>query len=89
MVMGVTLVKAVPGQEKLIYSSLKSRDEVLNVYHMFGEYAFFVMLQTDNIGRLNQAIERIKEMHGVIIARTMLIKRNSVLQEHKPVKALA
>jgi DNA-binding Lrp family transcriptional regulator len=88
MVMGVTMVQVSPGQERFFYSSLKIRDEILDVYHVFGEYDFIVMMQTESISKLHQFLERIKEMHGVVTARTILINRISGLEEHKPIKAL-
>ncbi len=88
MVMGVTMVKVAPGQERFVYSSLKIRDEILDIYHVFGEYDFIAMLQAEDIIKLNQFMERIQEMHGVLLARTILIKWNSGLQDNNPIKAL-
>jgi DNA-binding Lrp family transcriptional regulator len=88
MVMGVTMVKVAPGQERFVYSSLKTRDETLDVYHVFGEYDFIAMLHTETVSKLNQLMEHIQEMHGVIMARTILIKWDSGLQERKATDVL-
>jgi len=44
MVIGITMVKVMPGQERLVYCSLKGKDGIQDVYHIFGEYDFFVVL---------------------------------------------
>jgi hypothetical protein len=34
MVIGITMVKVMPGQERLVYFSLKGKDGILDVYHI-------------------------------------------------------
>ena len=89
VVMGVIMIKVVPGQERIVYSLLKTRDETLDVYHVFGEYDFIVMLQTESIIKLNQFMERMQETNSVITTKTIVIKWDSGLQEHKPIEVLA
>jgi DNA-binding Lrp family transcriptional regulator len=89
VVMGVIMIKVVPGQERFVYSSLKIRDEILDVYNVFGEYDFILMLETESICELNQFMERMQEMKGIIAIKTILIKWDSGLQEHKPIEVLA
>ena len=89
MVIGITMVKVVPGQERWIYCSLKGKDGILDVYHIFGEYDFFVVLQADSLVKLKQLMENIQETHNVISARTILVVSNNGYQEQVPVKVLA
>lgn len=89
MVIGITMVKVVPGHERLIYCTLKGEDGILDVYHIFGEYDFFVILQADCLVRLNQILENIQAIDGVITARTVLVGWDSSLREIEPVEALA
>jgi DNA-binding Lrp family transcriptional regulator len=89
VVMGVIMIKVVPGQERFVYRSLKIRDEILDVYNVFGEYDFILMLETESICELNQFMERMQEMKGIIAIKTILIKWDSGLQEHKPIEVLA
>jgi DNA-binding Lrp family transcriptional regulator len=89
VVMGVIMIKVVPGQERFVYSSLKIRDEILDVYNVFGEYDFIIMLETESICELNQFMERMQEMKGIIAIKTILIKWDSGLQELKPIEVLA
>ena len=85
MVIGITMVKVMPGQERLVYCSLKGKDGILDVYHIFGEYDFFVVLQAECLIKLKELIE---DIH-VILARTILVGLNNGYPEHVPVKALA
>ena len=89
MVIGITMVKVMPGQERLVYCSLKGKDGILDVYHIFGEYDFFVVLQAESLVKLKELIEDIQETHNVILARTILVGLNDSYQEQVPVKALA
>ena len=89
MVIGITMVKVMPGQERLVYFSLKGKDGVLDVYHIFGEYDFFVVLQAECLIKLKELMEDIQYTHNVVLARTILVVSNSGCQEQTLVKALA
>jgi hypothetical protein len=86
MVIGITMVKVMPGEERTVYCSLKGKDGILDVYHIFGEYDFFVVLQAESLVKLKQLMENIQETHDVILARTILIGSNNGYQEHTIVK---
>jgi len=62
---------------------------VLDVYHIFGEFDFFIILQAEGVRKLNQLVEEIQEICDVVAARTILIGLDSGLQEHEPMKVLA
>jgi len=85
MVIGVTMVKVMPGQERPVYCSLKGKYGILDVYHIFGEYDFLVVLQAESLVKLNELMENIRETHDVILARTILVGWDSGLQEHAAV----
>jgi DNA-binding Lrp family transcriptional regulator len=86
MVIGITMVKVMPGEERIVYCSLKGKDGILDVYHIFGEYDFFVVLQAESLVKLKELMENIQETHDVILARTILISSNNGYQEHTTVK---
>ncbi len=88
MVIGITMIKVVPGQERSVYCSLKGKEGILDVYHIFGEYDFFMVLQAESLVKLNEIMENIKETHDVALARTILVGWNSGLQEHLTHEAL-
>ena len=83
------MVKVVPGQEKSIYSTLKALDGILDIYHIFGEYDFFVILQAEGLNTLNRLLEDLQNTHYVIAARTVLVGYDDQMQQLNPIKALA
>lgn len=89
MVMGIAMIKVVPGREKSAYCAVKNVSGVLDVYHTFGEFDLFMVLQTEGLRRLNQIVEEIKENCDVIAVRTILVGLDSSLTEHEPVRASA
>ena len=89
MVIGITMVKVLPGHERLTYCTLKREDEILDVYHIFGEYDFFVILQANGLTRLNQLLEIIQSMDNVIATRMVLVGLDSSLRESESIEALA
>lgn len=89
MVIGVAMIKVVPGRERSVYYIIKGILGVLDVYHIFGEYDFFIILQAEGLKKLNQQVEEIQEISDVVAARTILIGLDSGLQEHEPMKVLA
>ncbi len=89
MVICVTMVRVVPGYERSVYYSLKNKDGILDVYHIFGKYDFFVIMQSDGLEKLNQLINNMQEIHSITVARTILIGWDHDLQSPKPVQATA
>jgi DNA-binding Lrp family transcriptional regulator len=89
MVIGVAMIKVVPGRERSVYYAIKGIGGVLDVYHIFGEFDFFMILQAEGLKKLNQLVGEIQEISDVIAARTILIGLDSGLQEHEPMKVLA
>jgi DNA-binding Lrp family transcriptional regulator len=86
MVIGITMLKVLPGQEKRIYIALKSKEGILDIYHIFGEYDFFLILRAEGLDKLNQIIENLRDIHDVMVARTILISWDKNMQELNPLK---
>jgi len=61
MMIGLTMIKVRPGYEKSAYWDLKRRPEVKDVFRLFGEYNFFLILQAEGTNRLNQILKEIEE----------------------------
>jgi DNA-binding Lrp family transcriptional regulator len=89
MVMGVAMIQVIPGNEKSTYHSIKAIGGVLDIYHIFGEFDFFMMLQAEGLKELYRLVGEIQEVKGVAEARTILIGSNSGLQEHEPMRVFA
>lgn len=83
------MVTAVPGQEKAIYCTLKALDGILDIYHIFGEYDFLVVLQAGGLNSLNRLLEDLQNTDGVTAARTVLVGYGDEMQQRNPVKVLA
>ena len=60
------MIKVRSDKERLVYADLKKRPEVRDVYRLFGEYDFFLVMQADGEKRLGQMLSQIKEGENVI-----------------------
>jgi DNA-binding Lrp family transcriptional regulator len=89
MVIGVTMIKVMPDRERSVYYAIKGIVGVLDVYHIFGEFDFFIILQAEGLRKLNHLVGEIQEIGDVTAARTILVGLDSGLQEHEPIRALA
>jgi DNA-binding Lrp family transcriptional regulator len=72
MVIGVTMVKVVPGQERTVYNALKDVEGIKDVYHVFGEYDFVVVLEVEGLSVLNRLVDTIREIHNVTATQTVV-----------------
>lgn len=72
MVIGVTLVKVVPGQEKAAYNELVKVKGIKDVYHVFGEYDFVVISQVEGLSALNQLVDKMREIENVTSTQTIV-----------------
>ena len=87
MVIAVAMVGVTPGCERSAYYSLKNKDEVMDIYHVFGEYDFFMILQADGLIKLNEIIDNVHSMHGIAAVRTILVGWDSGLQSPRAIQA--
>ncbi|NPV61202.1 MAG: Lrp/AsnC ligand binding domain-containing protein [Methanotrichaceae archaeon] len=72
MVIGVTMVKVVPGQEKSAYNSLQEIEGIKDVYHVFGEYDFVVIIEVEGLSTLNRLVDTIREIDNVTATQTVV-----------------
>ncbi|AIY90700.1 Lrp/AsnC ligand binding domain-containing protein [Geoglobus acetivorans] len=72
MVIGVTMVSVSPGKEKPVYSELKAMKNVRDVYHVFGEFDFVVIIEASSLSELNKTVDTIREIEGVIKTSTVI-----------------
>jgi len=72
LVVGVTLVNVVPGQEKAAYNELLSISGVKDVYHVFGEYDFVVISEVEGLSALNSLVDKIRESENVTSTQTIV-----------------
>jgi DNA-binding Lrp family transcriptional regulator len=66
MVFGLTMIKVSCGQERSVYAHLQKRPEVRDVYRLFGEYSFFLVMQAEERNGLSRMLSEIKARENVI-----------------------
>ncbi|MEI6102551.1 MAG: Lrp/AsnC ligand binding domain-containing protein [Methanothrix sp.] len=66
MLFGMTMIKVSSGQERSVYANLQKRPEVRDVYRLFGEYSFFLVMQAEERNGLSRMLSDIKERENVI-----------------------
>jgi len=72
MITGFILIKNKPGKEYLILKRLENIIEIDEIYPIFGEYDFLVLLRVkdlDEIGRI--LIDKIRVIDGIIDTITL------------------
>lgn len=72
MVIGVTMVNVAPGMEKNVYVQIKGKKDVREVYHVFGEFDFVVIIETQSLSALNKLVDEIRRIEGVTKTQTVV-----------------
>jgi uncharacterized protein with GYD domain len=72
MVIGVTMVNVVPGQEKTAYNELQKIEGIKDIYHVFGEYDFVVVSEVEGLSTLNNLVDMIRESENVTATQTVV-----------------
>ncbi|MDW5549665.1 Lrp/AsnC ligand binding domain-containing protein [Methanosarcina sp.] len=72
MVIGVTMINVLPGYEKAAYRELKNIEGIKDVYHVFGEYDFVVIIDVEDLTILNDVVDRIRESENVTATKTIV-----------------
>lgn len=73
MVLALTMIKVQPGYEKSVYRDLQRRRGVRDVYRLFGEFNFFLIMQAERKSMLNNLLNEIKEDGKVIKTGPVLL----------------
>lgn len=72
MVIGVTMVNVSPGKEKTFYVEVRKKKGVREVYHVFGEFDFVVIIETGSLSELNNLVDEIRKIEGVTKTQTVV-----------------
>ncbi|RUM33696.1 MAG: Lrp/AsnC family transcriptional regulator [Archaeoglobus sp.] len=72
MVIGVTMVNVKPGKEKDVYIAVKDMKNVREIYHVFGEFDFVIIIQADSLSELNRTVDDIRNIDGVLRTQTVV-----------------
>lgn len=63
--------------EAEVYQSLKNMSCVKEVHRLLGEFSLFVIIQSENMARLNELIESVKERSGATATWHVLVSNSS------------
>ncbi|MGB9927048.1 MAG: Lrp/AsnC ligand binding domain-containing protein [Methanosarcina sp.] len=72
MVIGVTLINVLPGYEKAAYRELRNITGIKDVYHVFGEYDFVVIIDVKDLNTLNDVVDSIRQSETVTATQTII-----------------
>jgi DNA-binding Lrp family transcriptional regulator len=76
MVIGLAMIKVGSDQEKMVYARLQKRPEVKDVFRLFGEYSFFLVIQAKGRDDLSRMLGEIEEAESVVKAAPILLTRD-------------
>jgi DNA-binding Lrp family transcriptional regulator len=72
MVIGVTMVNVLPGKERTAYNELNRIEGIKDIYHVFGEHDFVVIIEVEDLGHLNYIVDMIRETDDVTATQTIV-----------------
>jgi DNA-binding Lrp family transcriptional regulator len=72
MVVGVCLINVELGKEAEVKDALSKQEDIREVLHLFGEYDFIVIIETDGLKALNDIVDKIREIKGITATRTII-----------------
>ncbi|ALK06690.1 MAG: Lrp/AsnC ligand binding domain-containing protein [Methanosarcina thermophila] len=72
MVIGVTMINVLPGYEKAAYRELKNIEGIKDVYHVFGEFDFVVIIDVEDLYTLNDVVDIIRQQETVKTTKTII-----------------
>ena len=72
VVVGVTMVNVVPGEEQHVYRTLVELSGVKEVLHVFGEYDFLVIIEVERLTPLSPAVDAIRGVRRVTATHTIV-----------------
>jgi DNA-binding Lrp family transcriptional regulator len=71
--MALTMIKVQSGHEESAYDDLRARTGIRDVYRLFGEYNFFLVLYAEGMADLNRILQEVKEEEKVIDSGPLLL----------------
>ncbi|MBI5253468.1 MAG: Lrp/AsnC ligand binding domain-containing protein [Euryarchaeota archaeon] len=72
MVVGVCLINVELGKEAEVKDVLSKQEDIREVLHLFGEYDFIAIIETDGLRALNDIVDRIRGIKGITATRTII-----------------
>lgn len=72
MVVGVCLINVELGKESMVKESLSRQEGIRELLHLFGEYDFIAIIETEGLQALNDIVDKIREVKGITATRTII-----------------
>lgn len=83
MVIGITMIKTAPDEEKAGFDALRETKGVKEIYNLFGEFDLFLILEALDRARLNLLLEEIRDRRYVLDTWPLLVSREESLPDVK------
>ncbi len=72
MAVGVCMINVELGKEVAIRKQLSKFSEIRELLHLFGEYDFIAIIETDGLKALNDVVDTIREIKGITATKTII-----------------
>jgi len=79
MVFGMTMIKVKPSQDSIAYQTIQSIKGVKEIYRIFGEYSFFLIMDAYVQGDLEKIVDEIRMTGDVVEIQPVLVTDDSDL----------
>jgi len=66
------MINVLPGYEKAAFRELRNLEGIKDVYHVFGQYDFVVIIDVENLSAINAVVDRIRESETVTTTQTIV-----------------
>ena len=72
MVVGVCLINVELGKEFRVKETLTRQEGIRELLHLFGEYDFIAIIDTEGLQGLNDIVDKIREVKDITATRTII-----------------
>ncbi len=72
MVVGVCMINVELGKENAVRKEISRVDGIRELLHLFGEYDFIAILETEGLKALNDTVDTIRTLKGVTTTKTII-----------------
>jgi DNA-binding Lrp family transcriptional regulator len=77
MVFGMTMIKVKPSQDGIAYQTIQSIKGVKEIYRIFGEYSFFLIMDAYRQRDLDKIVDEIRLTANVVEIQPILVTADS------------
>ncbi len=72
MVVGVCMINVELGKETAVRKELAKFEGIRELLHLFGEYDFIAIIETDGLKALNDLVDGIREIKCITATKTII-----------------